>query len=184
MLLFAKGVKDLHFGGNKKLVTRRIVITAVIIFCAVMQNACGTLKLPFAARPLFLIPLCVCISMFESNTASAVFGAFAGVIWDVSSAYDGFNAVVIMVLGAVCSLLISHFMRNNIVTAFVLCAVSIFTYEILYAAIFMVLCGVSLIPGFLEYSIPVILLTAVFIPVCYFAVKLIYGERSVSVDFG
>ncbi len=152
------------------------MLAVIIVAFAVLQNACGMLKVPFAARPLLLIPLCVCVSMFESNTASAVFGAFAGVLWDVSAACDGFNAIVIMLFGAGCSLLISHFMRNNIIAALVLCASATAVYEILYAFVFKMLQGVSLFAGFFAYNVPVILLTAIFIPVCYYIVKLIYGN--------
>lgn len=156
------------------------MLAAIIVAFAVLQNACGMLKVPFAARPLLLIPLCVCVSMFESNTASALFGAFGGILWDVSAACDGFNAVVIMLFGAGCSLLISHFMRNNIVTALVLCASATAVYEMIYAVIFKMLQGVSPLAGFFTYNIPVILLTAVFIPVCYFVVKLVYGNGGAS----
>ena len=173
-------MKDLRFGENKQLVLRRVMLAVIIVAFAVLQNACGMLKVPFAARPLLLIPLCVCISMFESNTASALFGAFAGVLWDVSAACDGFNAVVIMLFGAGCSLLISHFMRNNIVTALVLCTSATAVYEILYSLVFKALQGVSPFAGFFTYNIPAILLTAVFIPVCYFIVKLVYKNGGVS----
>ncbi len=173
-------MKDLRFGENKQLVLRRVMLAVIIVVFAVLQNACGMLKVPFAARPLLLIPLCVCVSMFESNTASAIFGAFGGILWDVSAACDGFNAIVIMLFGAGGSLLISHFMRNNIVTALVLCASATAVYEILYAVIFKMLQGVSLVAGLFTYNIPVILLTAVFIPVCYFIVKLIYGNGGAS----
>lgn len=156
------------------------MLAVIIVVFAVLQNACGMLKVPFAARPLLLIPLCVCVSMFESNTASALFGAFGGILWDVSAACDGFNAVVIMLFGAGCSLLISHFMRNNIVTALVLCASATAVYEMIYAVIFKMLQGVSPLAGFFTYNIPVILLTAVFIPVCYFVVKLVYGNGGAS----
>lgn len=156
------------------------MLAVIIVAFAVLQNACGMLKVPFAARPLLLIPLCVCVSMFESNTASALFGAFGGILWDVSAACDGFNAVVIMLFGAGCSLLISHFMRNNIVTALVLCASATAVYEMIYAVIFKMLQGVSPLAGFFTYNIPVILLTAVFIPVCYFVVKLVYGNGGAS----
>ncbi len=156
------------------------MLAIIIVVFAVIQNACGMLKVPFAARPLLLIPLCVCVSMFESNTASALFGAFAGILWDVSASCDGFNAIVIMLFGAGCSLLISHFMRNNIVTSLVLCAAATVVYEILYALVFKALQGVSLFAGFFTYNIPATLLTAVFIPVCYFIVKLVYGNGGAS----
>ena len=174
----------MRFGENKTLILRRVMLALIIVGAAVLQNACGTLKVPFAARPLLLIPLCVCASMFESNTASALFGAFGGILWDVSASCDGFNAVVIMLFGAGCSLLISHFMRNNIVTALVLCGSATAVYELIYSVIFHAFRGVSPFAGFFTYNIPAFLLTALFIPVCYFAVKLIYGNGGAAANAG
>ena len=68
------------------------------------------------------------------ETAPA-WGALAGALWDVSSGVDGFNTLVLMILCAVSSLLISHLMRNNLITALVLGAGSITAYEIIYIAV-------------------------------------------------
>lgn len=126
----------MRYGDKKPKIIRSIIFCVFIILAVFIQNTAWHLPVPDAARVLAVIPLSVCISMFEREIASALFGAFAGVLWDISSGVDGFNALVIMILCAVCSLLVSRIMRNNIVTSLVLCAGAAFCYELLYIPVF------------------------------------------------
>lgn len=170
----------MNYNDRKKVIIRRIALAALVVLSAVLQNTCGTLSSYITVRPFLLLPACVAVSIFETNTVSALYGVLAGALWDVSSSYDGFNTLTVMLLSAVCSLLVSHFMQKNMATALVLGASSIAIYEILYAVICNAFHGISPFAGMLTYYLPALLLTAVFIPVYYFAVKAICKRTEVA----
>ena len=113
--------------------------------------------------------------MFEREVPAAVFGAFAGALWDVSSGVDGFNTLVLMVLCAVCSLLISHLMRNNIVTATALGTGGVAAYEIIYIAVRFWGAG-SPLRFMFGFYLPSLLITVPFVPLCYVLVRFIYNN--------
>ena len=131
----------MHYDDNKNKYIRYVIYAVLIVVTAVLQNSLNIIPEIFGARAFVLLPLCVCIAMYEREIASAVFGVVAGVLWDVSIGQDGFNAFILLVVGAVCSLLISHFMRRNILTALVLGAGSVIAYSIIYVLVNLVAQG-------------------------------------------
>ena len=169
----------LRYGDNRYKYIRWAIFGALIIVCALLQNSVGGLLEFLGARVFLCIPFCVAIAMFEREVPAAIFGAFAGVLWDVSSSIDGFNTIVLMALCAISSLLISHLMRNNIITAFVLGAGSTIVYEIVYIVIRFWGAGNPVRQIFMFY-LPSLILTMLFIPVCYFIVKSIYNTYKIA----
>lgn len=169
----------LHYGDNKPKYIRWAIFSALIVVSVLLQNSVGGLLEFFGARVFLCIPFCVAIAMFEREVPAAIFGAVAGALWDVSSGVDGFNAIVLMALSAVCSLLISHFMRNNFITALVLSAGSVATYEIIYIAVRFWGAG-SPIRQMFTFYLPSLVVTVIFVPVCYFITKCIYNSYKIA----
>ena len=169
----------LHYGDNKPKYIRWAIFAVLLIFSVLLQNSVGGLLDVFGARVFLCVPLCVAIAMFEREVPAAIFGVLAGALWDVSSSVDGFNTIVLMVLCAVSSLLISHFMRNNLITAMVLGAGSVAAYEIIYIAIRFWGAGSPVRPMFTFY-LPSLIITVIFVPVCYFIVKSIYNSYKIA----
>ncbi len=169
----------LHYGDNKPKYIRWAIFGALLVFSVLLQNSVGGLLEFFGVRVFLCIPFCVAIAMFEREVPAAIFGAFAGALWDVSSGVDGFNTIVLMVLGAVCSLLISHLMRNNLITALVLGAGSVTAYEIIYIAVRFWGAG-SPIRQIFTFYLPSLIVTVVFVPFCYFIVKSIYKSYKIA----
>lgn len=167
------------YGNNKPKYIRWLIFCALVTASVLLQNSAGGLLEFFGARVFLSIPLCVCISMFEREVPAALFGVLAGLLWDVSSGVDGFNTLVLMLLCAVCSLLISHLMRNNIVTALVLGAGGITAYEIVYIFTRFWGGGNPIIQIF-KFYLPSLVLTAVFIPVCYYIIKRVYNSYRIA----
>ena len=165
----------LHYGDNKPKYIRWAIFCALLVFSVLLQNSVGGLLDFFGIRVFLCIPFCVTISMFEREVPAAIFGAFAGALWDVSSGVDGFNTIILMAICAVSSLLISHLMQNNIITALVLGAGSVTAYEILYIAIRFWGAG-SPIRQIFTFYLPSLIITVVFVPLCYFIVKRIYSS--------
>ncbi len=168
----------MHYGDNKPKYIRWAIFALLVMGACVLQNSSGSLLEIFGARVFLLIPVCVSVAMFEREVPSAIIGAFAGVLWDVSSGADGYNTLVVMLLSAGVSLLISHLMRNNILTALVLGAGATFVYEFIY--IIRIAFSGNPIYRILTFYFPSLILTVVFMPLCYFIVKTIYSSFKVA----
>ncbi len=167
------------YGNNKPKYIRWLIFCALVTMSVLLQNSTGGALGLFGARVFLSIPLCVSIAMFEREVPAALFGVLAGVLWDASSGVDGFNTLVLMLLCAVCSLLISHLMRNNIVTALVLGAGGITAYELIYFLTRFWGGGNPIIQIF-KFYLPSLALTTLFIPVCYYIVKKIYTSYRIA----
>ncbi len=73
-------------------------------------------------RPLLLIPLTAAVAMFTGPVGGAAAGVFAGVLWGLfSQALFGFHALMLMLLGMAVGLLVRLFLRNNGLSALLLC---------------------------------------------------------------
>ncbi|MBQ6837566.1 MAG: rod shape-determining protein MreD [Clostridia bacterium] len=168
----------MHYGDNRPKYIRWAIFTLLVVGACVLQNASGSLLEIFGARVFLLIPVCVSVAMFEREVPSAIIGAFAGVMWDISSGADGYNALVIMLLCAGVSLLISHLMRNNIVTALVLGAGATFVYEFIY--IIRIAFAGNPIYSIFTFYLPSFVLTVAFMPVCYYIIKTVYRSFKVT----
>ncbi len=169
----------LHYDNNKPKYIRWAIFGALLTASVLLQNSVGGFLEFFGARVFLCIPFCVAIAMFEREVPAAIFGALAGALWDVSSGVDGFNTFVLMVMCAVCSLLISHLMRNNHITALVLGAGSVAAYEIIYIALRFWGAG-SPIRQIFTFYLPSLIVTVVFVPVCYFIIKVIYNSYKIA----
>ena len=73
-------------------------------------------------RPLLLVPLTAAIAMFSGPVGGAAAGVAAGVLWGLfSKALFGFHALLLMVLGCAVGLLVRLLLRNNALSALLLC---------------------------------------------------------------
>ena len=116
--------------------------------------------------------------MFEREITAALLGAFSGLLWDVSTGIDGYNMLVIMLISAVCSILISRVMRNNIVTAIVLGFSGLGVFIFLYIMIFIVLDGGgNPLSQIFRFYIPSFIFTSFFIPLYYYLIKTIFNSN-------
>ncbi len=169
----------MRYGDNKPKYIRWAIYCALLMVSVLLQNSVGGLFEVFGARVFLSIPLCIAVAMFEREVPAAIFGAFAGALWDVSSGVDGFNTLVLMTLCAVCSLLISHLMQNNVVTSLVLGAGSIAAYEIIYIAVRFWGAG-NPIRQIFSFYLPSLIVTAIFVPLCYYIIKGIYNSHRIA----
>lgn len=121
----------------KILFARRLGLALVILFAHILQNTRGLFLEIAGVRANLLIPLVVCIGMFERETAGAFFGLFAGVLWDtVSGLGDGWHALFLTLVGAGCGLLVQVLMRSNLGSALILSGAACLLYAVLYELFF------------------------------------------------
>lgn len=164
----------MRYGDNKPKYVRWAIYGALLLVAVLMQNSVGGIKHIFSASVFLAIPVLVSIGMFERELTAAAAGAFAGILWDISSGFDGFNALALMLVGAVCSLLISHFMRNNLITAMVLCSGATAAYCLLYS-IGTLLSGAFSFKNLFIFYLPAFILTVAVMPICYGLIKTIFN---------
>lgn len=92
----------------------------ILLIASFIQGAPYALEIA-GAKPLLLVDLTVCIALFYGPLGGGIAGAFAGILWDIFSVRTlGFNAIVLLLIGTVCGLLIWLMLRNNIITAILL----------------------------------------------------------------
>lgn len=171
----------MRYGDNKQKYVRYAIYAVIIVIAAILQNTVGFPPPILGVSAFWLIPVCVCIAMFEREVAAAIFGAFSGVLWDVSLGRDGFNAFILLIICAVCSLLVSHFMRKNVLTSLVLCGGSVVLYSIAYVTVNLVAAGAG--GSFLQvvtFYLPSCVYTLALCPIVYFIVSWVYSSHKTA----
>lgn len=160
---------------NKALYLRRLIFGAVILITALLQNTEGFFPSFFGAEAFLLIPTCVCIAMFEREISGLFFGLFAGALWDMCALNSwGYNAIVLTIIAFACGALIKYIMRNNLVTAFLLCGCSVFLYSLLvWLTVFIFNGYSSAVRVLFTFYLPSTLYTLIFLPIYYFLVRFI-----------
>ncbi len=159
---------------HKKIYLRRAIFALGLTVLSALQSTPGLLPEIFGARPMLLIPAVVCIAMFERELGGIFFGLFAGILWDTVSLSGGsFNAILLTLCGFACGSLITHLMRNNLVTALLLTAVFTALHLLVYwlrIYIFAGNFGGAL--SIFTFYIPSCIYTILVMPIFYFSVRL------------
>ena len=75
-----------------------VCYTLLMLLCTGLQTMPGLFQLG-AAKPLYLLPLALAVSVFEGEFAGAVFGAVCGLMWDYTAGRTvGMLALELMIL--------------------------------------------------------------------------------------
>ena len=94
----------------------------LILAAFLLQSAPRALQIA-GAKPLLLVPLVVAIGLFTGPVGGGAAGAVAGFLWDVyADRLPGFHGLFLLCIGCACGLLVVLLMRNNMLTAILLCA--------------------------------------------------------------
>ncbi|MEG1835686.1 MAG: rod shape-determining protein MreD [Oscillospiraceae bacterium] len=167
---------------TKTIIARRFIFIILFLIGNILQNTQGFFPEIFGIRAYFLISLTVCVGMFEREIAGAVFGLFAGALWDgVSGMGDGYNALFLMIIGALCGLLINLLMRNNLVTALLLNFMAHIIYITCYIIFFIIAEGVTDVTYlFLRYYLPSCIYSIIFTPIFYLLIRSIMNKTKVE----
>ena len=168
----------MHYDDNKPKIFRWVIYAIFILTAILLQNACGVFLEVFGARGILVLPLIISISMFEREVPAGLFGAISGIILDISNGKDGFNAIVLMILCATVSVLVTHLMQKNIVTALVLSFGGTLIYQIIYIITNMF--GVVNLKILFTFYLPSLILTMLAVPIWFFAIKNIYSNHRVA----
>lgn len=165
----------MHYGDNKPKYIRYSIYSVIILIAFALQSTSVAFPEIFGARAFLLVCVAISIAMHEREIPAAIFGAACGILADTAAGLEGFNALVLTILCAVCSILISHLMQNNIVTAFVLSAGATVIYEVLYVIVnYCISIGIVPWRQIFTFYLPSFVYTLIFVPVFYYVIKKVF----------
>lgn len=90
-----------------------VCYTLLMLLCTALQTMPGLFQLG-AAKPLYLLPLALAVSVFEGEFAGAIFGAVCGLMWDYTAGRTvGMLALELMVLSFAVSAVVQLYLKDT-----------------------------------------------------------------------
>lgn len=160
---------------NKKKYLRRLSMAVLIVGVAVLQGTPHLLPRIGLASAAPVLVLVLCSAMFDAELPAAFLGLAGGLLWDANAMRgEGYHAIFLFLAGFAVSFLMRHFMRNNFLSALVLCLAGTALHDVLYWLFFFVFTGVEGAGHLFVFStLPGIVYTVAFTPIFYFFVRFI-----------
>ncbi len=165
----------MRFASPRKIYIRR-ALTVILIFATALFQHSGFLPELFGASAMLLVPLTVCVAMFERSIPGMCFGVIAGLLWDFATAKgDGFFSVMLTVVGFVSGALITFVFRNNIRSALILSFGALSLCNISYWLMFVLRKGYEgAFDVLFSRYLPSVLYSLIFVFVYYYIVSFIF----------
>lgn len=161
-------------GGNKTAV-RRLIFALLTVLTFTFQNTSGLFPEPFGVKAMLLIPMTVCVSMFEREFAGIFYGLTAGAMLDAFSSQSLIlNSLFFTVIGFAAGSLITYLMRNNLLCAMIFVGVSSFVYTALIFIFYYAFDGfASPFRLYFRYFFTSAVYTVILTPIYYFLIRSI-----------
>lgn len=140
-------------------------------------------------KPIYFIPLCLCICMNEGEYTSAILGGICGLIIDEAfgRVFFGFSSILMIAFSVGSVLIFRHMLFKNAINIVILTAVCTSIYQIIDYFFYYEMWdyeGSGYV--FRNISIPCILNTIIVSPVIYFIVKQIskrfYPKKAKTIE--
>lgn len=104
----------------------------ILLLVSLLQAAPRLFPAFNGAHPYPLISAVVCIAMFEGPFVGAAVGVGGGLLWALyADRLFGFDALLLLIIGCVCGLLVQVLIRNNWIAALMLNAAVVLLYALL-----------------------------------------------------
>ena len=158
-----------------------VCYTLLMLLCTVLQTMPGLFQLG-AAKPLYLLPLALAVSVFEGEFAGAIFGAVCGLMWDYTAGRTvGMLALELMILCFGVSVVVQLYLKDtpsNFVLLAVVCALLVLSADWLF---FYYMPGYAgAVERFLRVVLPSALMTALVSWLLHRAVQRISTEFKID----
>ncbi len=129
-------------------------------------------------RPVLVLPVAVCVAMFEHEFSGGIFAAAAGILWGCSSDVTfGYYAIILLVIGVAAGLICSYGMKPGLFTALLLVAAAAVLVGLLDFLFFYMLWSYSELGRFFfTRLLPTIGLTTVSMIPYFYLVRLIHNK--------
>lgn len=140
----------------------------MLFICTVLIN------LNTGVRPIYFIPLCICISMNEGEYTSAILGGICGLLIDEAygRTFFGFSSIIMIGICVGSTLFFRHYLFKNGINVIVMTAAAAFVYQLMDYFFYYAMWnydGAGYV--FSSICIPCILYTVAVSPIAYFCVK-------------
>ena len=87
----------------------------LLVYAAYILQATPGLFVLFGIKPVLILPVCIAVASFEDEYNSAFLGAFAGLLWDLSSGrIAGFFAILFTFCCFAASVVFKSYLRQNV----------------------------------------------------------------------
>lgn len=154
----------------------------LVFVCTIIMSTGGSIK------PILFIPLCAAICMNEGEYPATALGASCGLLLDIASGrLFGYNAVFLIVISVLTSLLFKHYLLQNWVNVLLLTTAYSAVHEILdYFFMYAMWNYESSGKIFSSVSVPCFIYTVISAPFVYLVIKPIikhfYPKRAKTMD--
>ncbi|MCQ2471579.1 MAG: hypothetical protein MJ147_06025 [Clostridia bacterium] len=167
------------YNENKANQLRRIKLAVVVFVTFLLQNNSSLFIRPTDVPVMLLVPLIVCIGMFEREKWGMFFGLFAGILVDAFSAESlCFHSIALTCIGFLSGLLITGIFRNNLKTCLLFSSVSIFVYNTVYFLLYYVsAAGIEADYIYINIYFASVIYTFLFVGVFYVIVRAICSKK-------
>lgn len=96
-----------------KTVTRWLLYALLLVVALAMQAGPGWFEVA-GVKPVLVVPVCLAVALYEGELAGGLFGAFGGLLWDISSGrITGFLAIQLLLLCFFVACLWQLYLRNT-----------------------------------------------------------------------
>ena len=155
-----------------KLYLRWFAYGMILLLVSVLQSSPRVFPVIGGAHPFPLLPTAVCIAMFEGPLVGAGVGVGAGVLWAMyADRLFGFDALLLLVIGCLCGLLVQVFIRNNWMSALLLNGAVLVIYTLVDWLVRYVLFSIDgALWALWDILLPNMLYTFALSPVLYFLI--------------
>lgn len=147
----------------------------VILLASILQSLPNFLPVIGCARPTLIIPIVVCIAMFEGPVGGAAAGVAGGILWDIfSDRLLGFNALLLLIICCACGLMSQLLIRNNLISSMLMAAAALFAHGLIDWFIYdLMLENDQPLNTLLWYTAPGFVYSLLLTPPLYFAVYFV-----------
>ena len=100
---------------QQKKYLRRVLLGLLVFLIAMAQNV-PWFPVVYGARAFPLIPLVAAIAFYDQPIPAILYGAFAGVVWDVSSPTGAYHGIYLVIVAFACAMLMRYVLNRNAFT--------------------------------------------------------------------
>jgi rod shape-determining protein MreD len=99
---------------TRRQVQKWVAYWLLLLLCTVLQTTPGLLQFG-QAKPLFILPLCVAVAVYEGEFAGGLFAVVGGLMWDyVAGRTVGLLALFLLVLCFFLSIGVQLYLKNSL----------------------------------------------------------------------
>ena len=98
---------------SRSQILKWICYVLALFVCAALQTTPGLFRLG-QAKPLYLLPLCLAVAVYEGEFAGALFGTVCGLLWDYTAGRTvGMLGLELLLLGFAISVLVQLYLQGS-----------------------------------------------------------------------